>query len=257
MLRSPIDSIHGVFVAPSNMRPLPLSPGEEVSYAADAVVFAIGIGGMQKLVTACPTLAAASEFRAVMNLKSLDVIATRLWLDRKVNTRCVWGGRAGTTARVGGVGIVGWCGGVRQRQGQKVGGVCYRWAGEERQQGGEGATRQGGAEQDGRMEIRGSTCSTDCPYPFIDQMSVCALCRYPANVLSGFEPTAGAGATYFHLNDLQVRDLCEIEGGPYMQVWDLRERVGLECRDRNCVGLSLPICIDSPPRTSRYRDKGV
>ena len=63
-------------------------PGEEVSYAADAVVFAIGIGGMQKLVTACPTLAAASEFRAVMNLKSLDVIATRLWLDRKVNTRC-------------------------------------------------------------------------------------------------------------------------------------------------------------------------
>ena len=59
-----------------------------MSYAADAVVFAIGIGGMQKLVTACPTLAAASEFRAVMNLKSLDVIATRLWLDRKVNTRC-------------------------------------------------------------------------------------------------------------------------------------------------------------------------
>lgn len=31
--------------------------------------------------------------------------------------------------------------------------------------------------------------------------------RYPANVLSGFEPAAGAGATFFHLNDLQVRRL--------------------------------------------------
>lgn len=31
------------------------------------------------------------------------------------------------------------------------------------------------------------------------------LGRFPANVLSGFEPETGAGATYFHLNDLQVR----------------------------------------------------
>eukprot|EP00955_Chlamydomonas_euryale_P054963 355993-Chlamydomonas_euryale.AAC.12 len=85
----------------------------EVTYSADAIVFAIGITGMQKLVTSVPALAAAPEFRAVMNLKSIDVIATRLWLDKKVQT------------------------------------------------------------------------------------------KYPANVLSGFEPQAQAGATYFHLNDLQ------------------------------------------------------
>ncbi|KAG1676363.1 hypothetical protein FOA52_001158 [Chlamydomonas sp. UWO 241] len=97
----------------TQVRALDRSTGLEVVYPADAVVFAIGITGMQKLVTAVPALAAAQEFRAVMNLKSIDVIATRLWLDKKVET------------------------------------------------------------------------------------------KYPANVLSGFEPEAQAGATYFHLNDLQ------------------------------------------------------
>ncbi|GAX73691.1 hypothetical protein CEUSTIGMA_g1142.t1 [Chlamydomonas eustigma] len=87
--------------------------GLDTIYPADALVFAIGVGGMQKLVSSCPQLASLPEFRATMNLKSLDVVATRIWLDKKVNT------------------------------------------------------------------------------------------KYPANVLSGFEPVAGAGATYFHLNDLQ------------------------------------------------------
>lgn len=38
-------------------------------FEADAVVFAVGIGAMQKLVTANPALAAQNDFRNVMNLK--------------------------------------------------------------------------------------------------------------------------------------------------------------------------------------------
>ena len=75
--------------------------------------------------------------------------------------------------------------------------------------------------------------------PFTNQMFVCAgtqplslVRRYPANVLSGFEPTAGAGATYFHLNDLQVRDLCEM--------------VGLACRYGICASARAPECTPSP-----------
>eukprot|EP00884_Botryococcus_braunii_P022563 jgi/Botrbrau1/8991/Bobra.0148s0094.2 len=56
-------------------------------YPADAVVFAIGVTGMQKLVRACPALAARDDFRAVMNLRAIDCIATRLWFDRRVYTR--------------------------------------------------------------------------------------------------------------------------------------------------------------------------
>lgn len=61
--------------------------GETFSYPADAVVFAVGITGMQKLVTATPALAKQPDFRAIMELRALDVIATRLWFDRRVATR--------------------------------------------------------------------------------------------------------------------------------------------------------------------------
>lgn len=40
---------------------------------------------LQRLVTANAALAAQPDFRNVMNLKSLDVIATRLFFDRKVH----------------------------------------------------------------------------------------------------------------------------------------------------------------------------
>lgn len=56
-----------------------VTTGESTSYPADAVVFAIGIAGMQKLVTQCRILGDRQEFRNVMNLRSIDVIATRLW----------------------------------------------------------------------------------------------------------------------------------------------------------------------------------
>lgn len=55
-----------------------VSTGEVTSHECDAVVFAIGISGMQKLVGAVPLLGERAEFRAVMNLRSIDVIATRL-----------------------------------------------------------------------------------------------------------------------------------------------------------------------------------
>lgn len=53
-------------------------------YPADAVVFAIGISGMQKLVYSTPALARQQDFRNIMNLRAIDVVATRLWFDRWV-----------------------------------------------------------------------------------------------------------------------------------------------------------------------------
>ncbi|GIL93345.1 hypothetical protein Vretifemale_20752 [Volvox reticuliferus] len=42
---------------------------------------------MQKLVSANPALAKQPDFRSIMELRSLDVIATRIWFDRRVATR--------------------------------------------------------------------------------------------------------------------------------------------------------------------------
>jgi len=61
--------------------------GAEEVYEADAVVFALSVAGMQKLVQANPALAERREFREVMSLRSIDCIATRLWFDRRVPTR--------------------------------------------------------------------------------------------------------------------------------------------------------------------------
>ena len=41
--------------------------------------------GMQKIVAASKELSRWPEFRAVSNLKSIDVISVRLWLDRKLD----------------------------------------------------------------------------------------------------------------------------------------------------------------------------
>jgi uncharacterized protein with NAD-binding domain and iron-sulfur cluster len=54
------------------------------TFSADAVVFAVGITGMKKIVAGCPALRQRREFRDVQNLGAVDVLATRLWLDRKV-----------------------------------------------------------------------------------------------------------------------------------------------------------------------------
>jgi uncharacterized protein with NAD-binding domain and iron-sulfur cluster len=53
-------------------------------FETDAVIFAVGITGLKKIVAASPTLRQRSAFRDVQNLGAVDVLATRLWFDRKV-----------------------------------------------------------------------------------------------------------------------------------------------------------------------------
>ena len=57
---------------------------------------------MKKLISNCPALGNRPEFRSVMNLKGLDVIATRLWLDQRIPTRFPANVLAGFEAGVGG-----------------------------------------------------------------------------------------------------------------------------------------------------------
>jgi uncharacterized protein with NAD-binding domain and iron-sulfur cluster len=58
--------------------------GDEV-FDADAVIFAVGVTGMKKIVANSPSLQSKSEFRNLSNLGAIDVLATRLWFDQKVN----------------------------------------------------------------------------------------------------------------------------------------------------------------------------
>lgn len=61
--------------------------GRKVSIDADAVVFCVGISGMQKIVSSSKILSDRPEFRNIFNLKALDVISTRLWFDKRVETQ--------------------------------------------------------------------------------------------------------------------------------------------------------------------------
>ncbi|MDB9376152.1 hydroxysqualene dehydroxylase [Nodularia sphaerocarpa] len=58
--------------------------GNEV-FDADAVIFAVGVTGMKKIVANSPSLQSRSEFRNLSNLGAIDVLATRLWFDRKID----------------------------------------------------------------------------------------------------------------------------------------------------------------------------
>ena len=58
--------------------------GDEV-FEADAVIFAVGITGLKKIVASSPALRQRPEFRDVQNLGAVDVLATRLWFDRKID----------------------------------------------------------------------------------------------------------------------------------------------------------------------------
>jgi uncharacterized protein with NAD-binding domain and iron-sulfur cluster len=58
--------------------------GDEV-FEADAVIFAVGITGMKKIVANSPALRNRDEFRYLANLGAVDVLAVRLWFDRKVS----------------------------------------------------------------------------------------------------------------------------------------------------------------------------
>ena len=57
--------------------------GDEV-FEADAVIFSVGITGMKKIVAGSESLRNRAEFRDLQNLGGIDVLATRLWFDRKI-----------------------------------------------------------------------------------------------------------------------------------------------------------------------------
>jgi uncharacterized protein with NAD-binding domain and iron-sulfur cluster len=71
-------------IVDSNNRATGVVCGDEV-FNADAVIFSVGITGMKKILHSSPTLQSREEFRNVSNLAAVDVLATRLWFDRKVN----------------------------------------------------------------------------------------------------------------------------------------------------------------------------
>jgi len=48
-------------------------------------IFSVGISGMQKIVSNSAALQKRREFRNLMNLGAIDVLAVRLWCDRKIN----------------------------------------------------------------------------------------------------------------------------------------------------------------------------
>jgi uncharacterized protein with NAD-binding domain and iron-sulfur cluster len=71
-------------IVDSNNRATAVVCGDEV-FDADAVIFSVGITGMQKIIAGSPTLQSRKEFRNAMNLGAVDVLATRLWFDRKID----------------------------------------------------------------------------------------------------------------------------------------------------------------------------
>ncbi|MBF2051423.1 MAG: FAD-dependent oxidoreductase [Elainella sp. C42_A2020_010] len=69
--------------AQSYLRAKAVICGEE-RFAADGVIFAVGVTGMQKIVSNSSSLGRLPQFCNLMNLSAVDVLATRLWFDRKV-----------------------------------------------------------------------------------------------------------------------------------------------------------------------------
>ncbi|MEL6604565.1 MAG: FAD-dependent oxidoreductase [Cyanobacteria bacterium J06614_10] len=58
--------------------------GDEV-FETDAIIFSVGITGMKKIVTNSEVLRDRAEFRNLSNLGGIDVLAVRLWFDRKID----------------------------------------------------------------------------------------------------------------------------------------------------------------------------
>jgi uncharacterized protein with NAD-binding domain and iron-sulfur cluster len=58
--------------------------GDQV-FEADAVIFAVSVSGMKKIVSGSSTLKKYQQFRDLQNLGAIDVLATKLWCDRKIN----------------------------------------------------------------------------------------------------------------------------------------------------------------------------
>lgn len=58
--------------------------GEEV-FEAEAVISGVSVSGIKKIVSNSPNLSKYQEFRNLQNLSSIDVLAVRLWFDRRIN----------------------------------------------------------------------------------------------------------------------------------------------------------------------------
>lgn len=60
---------------------------EETISNIDGVVFALGNNGLKNVVNGSPDLAAVPSFAAAASLNGIDVISTRIWMDKTVKTR--------------------------------------------------------------------------------------------------------------------------------------------------------------------------
>lgn len=76
--------------------------GNTETFAADAVVLAAGVPALQQLVRSSRLLGSAEDLAASMGLDCSDVLAVRLWLDRKVQLRTPSNVVAGFDEGVGG-----------------------------------------------------------------------------------------------------------------------------------------------------------
>ena len=54
-------------------------------FPADAIISAVSVTGMKKIVESSSTLNNYAQFRNLANLRGIDVLATRLWFDRPIN----------------------------------------------------------------------------------------------------------------------------------------------------------------------------
>jgi len=57
--------------------------GEE-TFTADAVISAVSVSGIKKIVSGSQSLSRYPQFRNLSNLGAIDVLATRLWFDRQI-----------------------------------------------------------------------------------------------------------------------------------------------------------------------------
>lgn len=61
---------------------LPLSFVKQCVFEADAVVMAVGVNAMKKIVKSSSALAKLSSFRGVQNLRSVDCLSARISYDK-------------------------------------------------------------------------------------------------------------------------------------------------------------------------------
>ena len=54
-------------------------------YDCDSVIFSVSVTGLQKIIQNSQVLPRYEAFRNMMNLKAVDILATRLWFDQKIS----------------------------------------------------------------------------------------------------------------------------------------------------------------------------